>query len=320
MRSIARGLTIFSAALLLAACTGAATVAPTTSPTQAASVQPSEAPSVAPTQDACATANLQTKTPGKLTVATDNPAYPPYFAKHDGPYPTPWEALGYTGDPTTGDGFESAVAYAVADKLGFSKDKVDWVVVPFNNSYAPGPKSFDFDINQVSYTAERAQAVDMSDGYYDLTQAVVALKANKVAGAKTIADLKAYKFGAQTGTTSFQTIQTVIAPTTEPAVYDSNDAAVTALKAKQIDAIVVDLPTADFIANSGVQIDSGLATIVGQLQPASGTDEHFSLVLAKGSPLTACVNGAIAALKADGTLDKLASKWLPFQDAVPVLK
>jgi polar amino acid transport system substrate-binding protein len=318
MRSIARGLTIFSAALLLAACAGGATVAPTTNPTQAASAQPSEAPSVAPTQDACATANLQTKTAGRLTIGTDNPAFPPYFAQHDGPYPTPWEALGYTGDPTTGDGFESAVAYAVADKLGFPKDKVDWVVVPFNNSYAPGPKSFDFDINQVSYTPDRAQAVDMSDGYYDLTQAVVALKANKVAGAKTIADLKAYKFGAQQGTTSFQTIQTVIAPTTEAAVYDTNDNAISALKAKQIDAIVVDLPTADYITN--VQIDDGSATIVGQLQPAGGTDEHFSLVLAKGSPLTACVNAAIAALKADGTLDTLATKWLPFQEGVPVLK
>jgi polar amino acid transport system substrate-binding protein len=304
-------------ATIAAACgPGAATTAPTsgatTAPTQAAVA------TAAPTVDACATANLKLVTPGSLTVGTDNPAYPPYFNMHASPYPTPWEDLGYTGDPTSGEGFESAVAYAVADKLGFTKDKVAWVVVPFANSYAPGPKTFDFDINQVSYTPERAQAADLSDGYYSLNQAVVALKSNAIAGAKTLADLAKYKFGAQLGTTSYATIKDVIHATAEGAVYDTNDLAIAALKAKQIDAIVVDLPTADYIAN--VQIENSAATIVGQLQGAAGTDEHFSLVLAKGSTLTPCVNAAIGALKSAGTLDQLATKWLPFQEAIPVLK
>jgi polar amino acid transport system substrate-binding protein len=316
LRSI-RFLTTLAAAAVLAACTG--TAGPTAPPSEGPSVAPPTAPaSVAPTANACATANLKTLAAGTLTVGTDNPAYPPYFAQHDGPYPTPWEDLGYTGDPTSGEGFESAVAYAVAARLGFPREKVSWVVVPFNNSYAPGPKTFDFDINQISYTPDRAENVDMSEGYYDLNQAVVALKANKVASATSIADLQGYKFGAQVGTTSYQTIQSVIQPTAEASVYDTNDLAIAALKARQIDAIVVDLPTADFIVN--VQIENGAATIVGQLQPASGTNEHFSLVLAKGSPLTACINGAIASLKADGTLGLLASQYLPFQDAVPVLK
>ena len=320
MRFNARVTALGLVALLIAACgaggSTASQVLNTVAPTTAAN--PTATP--APTPDPCATANLALTVAGKLTIGTDNPAYPPYFAIRDGGNAPPWEDLGYTGDPTTGKGFEGAVAYALAKQLGFTADQVAWVVVPFDNSYAPGPKAFDFDINQVSYTAERAQAVDLSDGYYSLTQAVVALKANAASGAKTVADLKGYKLGAMIGTTSYQTIQDVIKPTTEASVYGTNDLAVEALKAKQIDAIVVDLPTADFIANAGVQIDSGLATIVGKVQPAAGTDEHFSLVLAKGSALTACVNGAISALKAAGTLDQLASTWLPFQDAIPVLK
>jgi polar amino acid transport system substrate-binding protein len=317
MRSLTRLAPVAVLVLLVGACSGpgaspAATV--TAAPTAAATT----AATPAPTQDACARDSLTLTTPGTLTIGTDNPAYPPYFAPREGGNAAPWEDLGFTGDPTTGEGFESAVAYAVALQMGFGKAEVTWVVVPFANAYAPGAKTFDFDINQISYTPARAQAVDMSDGYYALNQAVVALKDNAVAGAKSIADLAGYKFGAQLGTTSYQTITDVIKPTTEGAVYDTNDLAIEALKAKQIDAIVVDLPTADFVTN--VQIEDGAATIVGQLEGAAGTDEHFSLVLAKGSPLTACVNSAIAALKAAGTLDQLASTWLPFQDAIPVLK
>ena len=304
-------------ATIAAACgPGAATTAPTAAPTSAATQ--AAVATAAPTPDACATANLKTVSPGVLTAGTDNPAYPPYFNMHASPYPTPWEDLGYTGDPTTGEGFESAVAYAVADKLGFAKDKVTWVVVPFANSFAPGPKNFDFNINQVSYTPERAQSADLSDGYYSLKQAIVALKDNPIASAKTIADLAKYKFGAQLGTTSYATIKDEIKATTEGAVFDTNDLAITALKNKQIDAIIVDLPTADYITN--VQIENGAAMIVGQLPGAAGADEHFSLVLAKGSSLTPCVNAALAALKSAGTLDALAKKWLPFQDAIPVLK
>lgn len=318
MRSITRGAAIGLVALLAVACGPAASTSSPTATAGAPSAAPTSGVTAAPTQDACATENLVLTAAGMLTIGTDNPAYPPYFEAREGGNAAPWEDLGFTGDPTTGEGFESAVAFALAKQLGFAADKVAWVVVPFANSYAPGPKAFDFDINQISYTPERAQAVDMSDGYYSLNQAVVALKANPVSSVTTIAGLKEYKFGAQLGTTSYTTIQNVIAPTAEASVYDSNDLAIEALKAKQIDAIVVDLPTADFITN--VQIEDGASAILGQLQPAAGTDEHFSLVLAKGSALTACVNAAIAALTTDGTLDQLASTWLPFQDAVPVLK
>lgn len=305
-------------ALIAAACgPGAATTAPSTAAATPGGTQAAPA-TVAPTQDACAPENLALVTPGVLTAGTDNPAFPPYFNLHEGPYPSPWEDLGYTGDPTSGEGFESAVAYAVADKLGFSKDKVTWVVVPFATSFAPGPKNFDFNINQVSYTAERAQNVDLSDGYYSLKQAIVALKENAISKETTLAGLAKYKFGAQIGTTSFDAIRNEIKATAEPSVYDTNDLAIAALQAKQIDAIVVDLPTADFITN--VQIENGAATIVGQLAGASGSDEHFSLVLAKGSALTPCVNAALAALRSAGTLDELAKKWLPFQEAIPVLK
>jgi polar amino acid transport system substrate-binding protein len=323
MRTI-KGITALAfVAAFAAACTGgaaspspAATAAPTTAPTEAPSAAPTEAPT--PTPDACAPENLALKTAGVMTIGTDNPAYPPYFEKGDGAFTPPWEDLGYTGDPGSGKGFESAVAYAVADKLGFAKDKVAWTVVPFTNAFAPGPKAFDFVINQVSYKPERAKAVDLSEGYYNLNQGVVALKANPAANAKTLADLKSYKFGAMVGTTSYDAILKVIAPTTETAVYDTNDAALEALKAKQIDALVVDLPTANF--NVTVQLDKDPGTIVGQLEPFGGTPEYFSLVLGKDSALTPCVNAAIVALREDGTLDKLASEWLPFQDTVPVLK
>lgn len=318
MRPFARVPALAILALVAVACGPAASASSPPATAAAPTKAPTAAPTAAPTPDACATANLAVLTAGKLTIGTNNPAFPPYFAIREGGNTPPWEDLGYTGDPTTGKGFEGAVAYAVAKQLGFSADQVVWVVVPFANSYAPGPKSFDFDINQVSYTAERAQAADLSVGYYGLNQAVVAFKDNAVASATSIADLAAYRFGAEIGTTSYQTIENVIKPTTEGMVYDTNDLAIAALKAKQIDAIIVDLPTADFVVN--VQIEDSAATIVGQLDGAAGTDEHFSLVLAKGSALTPCVNGAIEALTADGTLATLASTWLPFQETIPVLK
>jgi polar amino acid transport system substrate-binding protein len=299
--------------MLVAACSSAAatpspTAAPTPVPATPTPVATEAAtPTPAPTLNPCDKAQLKTLAAGKLTIGTDNPAYPPYFAAPaDGKYHAPWKDQ---GDPYTGQGFESAVAYAVAGKLGFAQGDVAWTVVPFDNSYAPGTKPFDFYIAQVSYTSDRAQAVDMSDGYYFVNQSVVALKSNPISSAKTISDLKKYKFGAQVGTTAYTTIQNTIAPTAKPSVYDTNDAAIAALKAKQIDGLVVDLPTADFITS--VQLDG--SAIVGQFAAASGANaEHFSLVLAKGSSLTTCVNQAIAALNGDGTLDSLTKKWLAF--------
>ncbi len=303
-------------AILAAACSSAgsspsaaASVAPTAS-TAIASVAPSVAPSATP--DACAAANLALLNSGKLTIGTDNPAYPPYYAENaDGHKTAPWEL----GDPTNGQGFESAFAYALAKQMGFTQDQVQWTYVPFDNSFKPGPKSFDIDVNQVSDLPEREAAVDMSDGYYFLNQAVVALSANPVAKVSSIADLAKYRFGAQVGTTSLKTITDVIKPTTDPSVYDTNDAAIAALKAKQIDGIVVDLPTAFYMA--GAQLDKG--TVVGQFTlPEGSNPEHFSVVLAKGSPVTTCVNAAIKALTDDGTLASITKEWLSDKASAPV--
>ena len=190
-----------------------------------------------------------------------------------------------------------------------------WTVVPFDNSFAPGDKPFDIDVNQVSYGADRAQAVDMSDGYYNLNQSVVALKANGLASVTSIAGLKDFRFGAQVGTTSLATINDVIAPTTPAKVYTTNDEAIAGLKAKQIDGIVVDLPTAFFV--TAAQVENSV--IVGQFAGPTGPDaEHFSVVLGKGSPLTACVNAAIAAMKSDGSLDAITQEWLSDKASAPV--
>ncbi len=309
MRRPTRVLAILALSSLMAACTSAG-ASPSAAPSSAApSTEPSAAPTASPTPDACATDNLTLVTPGTLTIGTDNPAYPPYFLENEGGAKTdPWEL----GDPTNGTGFESAIGYAIAQQLGFDEAAVTWVVVPFTNSFAPGPKTFDIDVNQVSYKAERAQTADLSDGYYFGNQSLVALKSSPVAKVTSVAGLKDFVFGAQVGTTSYDAITSLIAPTKAPQVFDTNDAAIEAVKNGTIDGVVVDLPTADFITN--VQLDD--STIVGQFD--GGTPEYFSAVLTKDSPLTACVNTAIKALADAGTLGALASKWLPFQDAVPV--
>ena len=268
-----------------------------------------------PSPDPCAPANLKTLTAGTLTIGTDNPAYAPYFLPRDGGNTPPWDTE-FSGDPTTGMGFESAMAYAVADRLGFTKDKVTWVAVAFANSYAPGPKPFDFYLAQVSYTAERAQSVDLSAGYFWLNQSLVAVGGTPIASAKTIADLKGYQFGAQAGTTSYDTIVNVIKPAKEPRVYDSNDAAIQALTNKQIDGLVVDLPTAFYV--TAAQMDNGV--IVGQFAPTGAEQEHFSLVLSKGSSLTACVNSALASMAADGTLTQLAQEWMSDKANAPLIQ
>jgi polar amino acid transport system substrate-binding protein len=310
---------ILSLALIALLATACSTTGSSASPAATAAASPSTAlastaPSVAPsaTPDACAAANLALLTPGKLTIGTDNPADPPYFAENaDGHKTADW-AL---GDPTNGQGFESAFAYALAKQLGFTADQVVWTYVPFDNSFKPGAKSFDIDVNQISASPERSQSVDMSDGYYFVNQAVVALAANPVAKVTSISGLAAYRFGAQVGTTSYQTITDVIKPTTEARVYDTNDAAIAGLKAKQIDAIVVDLPTAFYMA--AAQLDGG--TVVGQFQlPADAQVEHFSVVLAKGSMVTPCVNAAIKALTDDGTLAAITQEWLSDKVAAPV--
>jgi polar amino acid transport system substrate-binding protein len=256
----------------------------------------------------CAKDQLQLVSAGKLTIGTDNPAYPPWFG---GAPEGQWKI----SDPASGKGFESAVAYAVAKQLGFTKDEIQWTVVPFNNSFKPGPKDFDFDINQISYTPKRAEVVDFSDSYYDVNQSVVALNNSKIANASSLADLKDAKLGAPVGTTSYDYITENIQPSQQPQVYDTLDAGVAALKAKQIDGLVVDLPTAFYI--TAVQIPNG--KIVGQF-PTVGTQEHFGMVLQKDGPLTDCVDQALAALKSDGTLDRIQKTWLSDKVSAPVLQ
>jgi len=237
---------------------------------------------------------------GVLTVATDSPAYDPWFSHND---------------PSNGKGFESAVAYAVAKRLGFDKASVTWVKEPFNKSYAPGDKDFDFDINQISITPARAKVVTFSDGYYTVAQALIALKDSPVAQAQSVADLKQYKLGAQTGTTSLTAIREDIQPSSEPLVFDDTNVAKQALLNHQVDAIVADLPTAFYI--TAVQIPS--ATIVGQFRQQAGTPEQFGMLFQKGNPLVDCVNQALTAMKSDGTLDAIQQKWLSQTVSVPVL-
>ncbi|MET8559650.1 ABC transporter substrate-binding protein [Streptomyces flaveolus] len=266
--------------------------------------QPEEKASAAPSGSAaksCAKGKLATKTAGKLTIATDEPAYEPWF-KDD--------------KPANGKGFESAVAYAVAKRLGYDKSAVVWQSVPFNKAFAPGAKTFDFDINQVSISAERKKAVDFSSGYYDVRQAVIALKGGKAAGAKSIADLKKLKLGAQVGTTSLDYITDLVKPEQDAAVYAKNDQAKSALKNGQVDAVVTDLPTAFYITAAEVTN----AKIVGQFENQAGTPEQFGLVLDKGSALTSCVSGAVDALRKDGTLAGIEKQWLSDAVDAPVFK
>jgi polar amino acid transport system substrate-binding protein len=291
-------------------CGAGASLAPSVAPTVSATLAPTEGPSTTP--DACAASNLTTLAKGKLTFGTDNPAYPPYYEPTD---PKPAGSKWELGDPTNGKGLESATAYAVAKALGFTPDQVVWVPVAFNNAIQPGAKPFDLYLSEVSYSAERATAVDLSDGYFDLNQAVVALKANAISKVTTVAGLAAFKLGAPTGTTSYQYIVDNIKPTQAPHVYDNLDLAIAAVKAHQIDGIVSDLPTAFYITTGG-QLDN--STIVGSL-PTAGTVEHFSIVLNLHSPLTTCVNAAIASIKGDGTLQAIVTQWITSQGA-PELK
>jgi polar amino acid transport system substrate-binding protein len=257
--------------------------------------------------DPCAKDQLNLVNDGQLTIATDNPAFPPWFEDAEG---APWDP---TTEPTK-RGYEAAVAYAVAGELGFSDAEVEWVVVPFDKAYAPGAKDFDFDINQVSYTEKRDRAVDFSDSYYDVQQAVVTLQSSQYASASSLADFEGAKLGAQVGTTSFDTIEAVIQTGEDPAVFNTNNDAISALRNGQIDGIVVDLPTAFFI--TAVQVPKG--TIVGQV--AAESQEYFGLVFEEGNPLRDCVNEALAALREDGTLDAIEQEWLADKADAPVLE
>ncbi|WP_314148785.1 ABC transporter substrate-binding protein [uncultured Leifsonia sp.] len=239
---------------------------------------------------------------GKLTIATAEPAYSPWVQDDK---------------PESGKGFEAAVAYAVAGKLGFAKDDVTWVRTTFDQAIAPGPKTFDVNLQQFSITDERKKAVDFSSPYYETTQAVVTTEDSPAAKATSLADLKKLTIGAQSATTSFDAAEKSIAPTGGVQAFNSNDDAKLALESKQVDAIVVDLPTAFYLRDA--ELKKGV--IVGQLPKVAGQKgDEFGLVLAKGSPLTKKVSAAVDALRADGTLDELAQKWLAADGDAPVLK
>lgn len=274
----------YAATLLLAATAGLAACGGDDSDSTAA-----DGTTAATTAATCDKASLPLTTAGKLTIATDKPAYPPYFEDDD---------------PTNGKGFESAVAYAIADELGFTKEEVTWKVVPFNASFKPGDKDFDFDVNQISITEPRKKAVDFSDPYFTAPQAVLALDGTAAAKATSLAELKDSKLGVQVGTTSLDAAQAAIAPSSDPQVFNDSNDTVQALKTKKVDAIVVDLPTALYLA--AAEIDG--AKVVGQFQAEGG--DQWGAVLAKGSGLTACVNQAIGKLEASGKLAELQKTWI----------
>jgi polar amino acid transport system substrate-binding protein len=258
----------------------------------------SETSTTGATASNCKPGELATKKEGILTVATDKPAYPPYFENDE---------------PENGEGFESAVAYAIAKNLGFSKENVDWSVVPFNSSYAPGPKNFDFDVNQISITPVREKAVDFSAPYYTANQAVVALKSSEAAKATSLEDLKSAKIGVQIGTTSLDGVEEKIEPEEKPQVFNNSNDVVTALKNEQIDAVVVDLPTALYL--TAVQVPN--AKVVGQFSVPGG--DQWGALLEKGSELTPCVSQAIEELEESGELEEITQRWMSKAAGAPEL-
>jgi len=248
----------------------------------------------------CTPEDLPTLADGTLTIGTDQPAYEPWFADDD---------------PANGEGYESAVAYAIADQLGYTEDQVTWVRAAFDTVIQPGPKTFDLDLNQFSITDERKQAVDFSSPYYDVTQAVITTGGSAAAGATSLADLKGLRIGAQVATTSLDALTDVIDPDGDPVVFNTNDDAKLALQNGQVDAIVVDLPTAFYITSA--ELDDGV--IVGQLPDSSAGGDQFGALLEKDSPLTDCVSQAVDALREDGTLADLEQQWLSEVADAPVL-
>ena len=285
-----------AAIAMLAASAGLAGCASESSSSSAASGTSSSASAAAAS---CSNSAIQSQlyAKGVLTVATDKPVYPPWFVNNK---------------PTNGQGYESAVAYAVAAQLGFSKSQVTWAYEPFNSSYAPGPKKFDFDINEISYSAARAQVVTFSDSYYDVQQALVALKNSPIVTKHSQADLKTYVFGDQVGTTSLQFINSQIQPSQTPKVFETLNDVKQALQTKQIAALVTDTPTAEFITT---EIPGSV--VVAQF-PSTG--EHYGLLFAKGNKLVTCVNKALATLKGNGTLAKLTAQYLKDFTSVPTIQ
>jgi polar amino acid transport system substrate-binding protein len=286
-----------AAAALLAACGSDDSSSTSTAASTAGAPAATATATTAATS--CTKDSLSLVNDGQLTIGTDKPAYPPYFEDDD---------------PTNGKGFESAVAYAIAKQLGFATTDVTWSVVPFNSSYAPGPKKFDFDVNQVSITPARAKRVDFSKPYYTAPQAVVALKGTNAANATTLAQLQDTQLGVQIGTTSLDVADEVIKPSKQAKVFNDSNDVVAALKGKQVDAVVVDLPTAFYLTSA--ELDN--AKIVGQFQAPGG--DTWGAVLGKDSKLTDCVDQAITKLDASGELKQITQQWMGSAAGAPTLK
>jgi polar amino acid transport system substrate-binding protein len=256
-------------------------------------------PSTTASANACAKSSLQLHTPGVLTVATDAPAYPPYFESNK---------------PANGKGFESAVAFAIAKRLGFSPSEVKWTVEPFNASYAPGPKSFDFDINEISITAARAKEVDFSTPYYTNPQGIIVDASSPYAHAKSLAALKGAKIGVQIGTTSLDAVNSLIKPSSQPQVFNTSNDVVQSFKIHRVNAVVTDLATAFALTATALHH----TTIAGQFSAPGG--DNWGVLLSKGSALTPCVDKAVTALRANGTLAAVTTRWISSANSVPVLR
>jgi polar amino acid transport system substrate-binding protein len=295
MRKVLLASALLALAASVAAC--GTTNSSTTSTTGSGTTTP---PSQVHTMGAtCANSAIQGQLyhRGQLTMATDNPVYVPWF---------------WANKPANGLGYEGAVAAGVAHLLGFTKAQVKWAYEPFNNSYAPGPKKFDFDINEISITAARAEAVTFSIGYYADTQALVALKSGPLVNAHTPAELRTYVYGDQIGTTSIEYIAQYLRPTTTTKVFQTTNVVKSALLSHQIQAFVTDTPTAQYIATT---IPG--AVVIGQF-PSTGED--FGLLFPKGDGLVTCVNRAIDILNNQGDLAKYAKKYLQIYNVIPVIK
>ncbi|MFF0815898.1 transporter substrate-binding domain-containing protein [Rhodococcus sp. NPDC003318] len=295
-------LAVAVAVLVLAGCS-----TPDADSTTAGSPTPSAVPSAytkLPSTAAignCGPDSGTTTTPGRLTIATDAPAYAPWFVDDD---------------PANGKGFEGAVARAVSERLGYTPDQVTFVRVPWADAIAPGAKDFDFDINQVTIVGERRDAVDFSSPYYAVTQSVVAMAGNPAASARNLDDLTRFRLGAQAESTSLAAITATIRPTQGPVAFETTDDAKAALTQGRIDALVVDIPTGFQITES----DLPSSVLVGQFPRPNTVTEFFGLVLEKNSPLTPCTSAAVDSLYADGTLDTLAQTWLIDSVGTPILE
>ena len=291
---------------------------------------PTAEPTASPVADACADIDSQLKNPGRLTLSTDIPAFPPWWGgdaatqyENEPEGGSPWSETDFSAEPYSGEGFEGALAYAVAEAMGFGPDQVDWLANPdFALAFAPGEKDFDFHMAQISATAERAEAVTFSEPYFDSNQAVLALTTNEITSATSIEELKAYRLGAAANTTSFTFLEDSIAPDVEPQVFNDNAGTLAALQGDVVDGIIVDLSTAFYMRDAQLEdfeTEEPEGTIVGQFGPPAEPD-HVAYVLELDNPLVACVNQALAEVKESGQHQEILDEWINTGQSVPFLE